>query len=171
MKKIVFFAFALLISLVSIAQNKTITLKVPQSSGMAGTPSSVLPGQSLVYNGNAWVGVTQYSATNNLGGNYTAGAPYVIPTLTGIVNVYVFTVANAINYITLPAPSSTTNGRTIVLKPSYATTGTTFRLIGYVDGNATQFTSGTPYTPNNGGVEFNITLVCDGTSWWITSTR
>ncbi len=168
MKKILF-AFAILISLASFAQNKTITLKVPQSTGMAGIPS-ISAGQTLTYNGTAWVGVTQYSATNNLNGSYTTGSPYIIPTLTGIVNVYVFTVGNATNYVTLPTPSSN-NGRTIVLKPSYTTTGTNFKLIGLVDGVGTAFTSGAPYTPNNGGTEFNITLVCNGSHWWVTTTR
>lgn len=182
MKKI-FFAFAFLIALGSFAQNKTITLKVPQSTGMAGMPS-ITAGQSLVYNGTAWVGVTQYTATAGLNpANYaTPATAYDVPVLTGIVNVFVFT-SLANTYINLPAPS-TSNGRTIVLKPVYTLGGggspSNFRLYGNVDGLSafvnpkTTGTNPSPvtyYIPSNGGTEFNITLVCDGTSWWVVQTR
>jgi hypothetical protein len=38
-----------------------------------------------------------------------------------------------------------------------------------VDGST--YSGATPYIPSNGGTEFNITLVCDGTYWWVIQTR
>ncbi len=178
----ILFILALFISFGLKAQ-KSITLKVPQSTGMAGIPS-INAGQTLVYNGNAWVGVTQYTATPNLNpANYsTPATAYDVPALAGIVNVFVFTSLSAV-YINLPAPS-TSNGRTIVLKPMYTLGGgntpSAFRLYGNVDGYpafVNPKTTGinpnpvTYYVPSNGGTEFNITLVCDGTSWWVVQTR